>query len=244
MNSLYSIFISILSFLLVMLISFVLDNTVFTEPKKSEDKLLTFIKLLIEISIICIVTFLIISNINEISGDIGLENQNQLLIPTIIIWILVINYYFKNKIFGKFDILFNSLYNNNLSINNSNYSIGNIKGGYQSNRDNARAQSASTINSNNRSVNNNYNNNNNSNINNNYNNNNNSNINNNSNNNNNNSQNNNSNKNILKNNNKIFNMYHNKEWYKNMFNIRNYYPEEKLKNNNKFEYIEINNLNN
>ena len=230
MNTFYSIFISTMAFFLVVMISFILDNMLFTDPNPSEDKLLTIIKLFIEISIICIITFLILSNIKEIAIKYNITDSNNLLFPIIIAWIIVINYYFKNKIFGKFNILFNDFVNipNNINVNKNqiNYSTNTTyRKNDDSNNSNIPENIVNQSNSNNIL---------------------NSNIINKPN------KNQNKDKKVINsrniNDNQIFKKHHNKDWYKSNFDITNYYPELLKQDNNirsgKYEYVEVNNLKN
>ena len=245
MNTFYSIFISIMAFFLVVMISYTLDNMVFTDPNPSEDKLLTVIKLFIEVSMICIITFLILSNVKEISMKYNIQDSNNLLIPIIIAWIIVINYYFKNKLFGKFNILFkdlvhlpNSTINTNKTFqnkleysNNSTYSNDNNNSNNSDNRNNSNnVNNVNTPPNNYKDKLNNYNSNT-------------------SDTNNSSSGNSNNSNNIsIKNNKNIFTRHHNKGWFKSNFDITDYYPELMKQNNNirsgKYEYVEVNNLKN
>ena len=119
MESLNIILISLLSFVCVLLVSAILDSLFFSEPNKREDTLLVVIKLIIEISIICLITYLIILNVDDITKLLNLSNNNLVLIPITIVWVLSINYYFKNKIFGKLDILFNKFFSRFFKKSNS-----------------------------------------------------------------------------------------------------------------------------
>ena len=110
MESLNIILISLLSFICVLLVSAIMDSLFFSEPNKREDVLLIVIKLIIEISIICLITYLIILNVDDLTKLLNISDNNLVLIPITIVWVLSINYYFKNKIFGKLDILFKNFF--------------------------------------------------------------------------------------------------------------------------------------
>ena len=197
-------------------------------------------------------------------------DKNAILLPTIIVWILVVNYFFRNKLFGKFSILVNDIKINFDNISRSDLSIKknllktqnlNIinyissKNKNLSTKNNLQKDSSKINNSNNYDIlseekistk---------------------SNISNSisgqfcknnpnsfecSNNINSNIQNNSNNiinyENIKENNSHIFSKFHNKDWLNMHLNMSNFYPELLSQNNNisdgKYEYVEINNLKN
>ena len=272
MNEYNSIFIAIITFFMVIVISYLMDVVLFTKPNKNEDRILIILKILVEISIICIFSYLLLSNISELTVNYNLD-KNAIVLPNIIAWILVVNYFFKNKLFGKFSILlddikvnFNNISKSELSIKKNllgkqNLNLININKKqtnpkkklnisdeevYDLNNSNNSIDNSdnnSTINSNNNLINNSNNNSTN-------------NSNNNSiNNSNNNSTNNSTNidnivpsENINENNKNIFSKFHNKDWFKMNLRMNNFYPELLNQNNNisdgKYEYVEINNLKN
>lgn len=110
METLNIILITLVSFICVLFVSAILDAMFFSEPKKEEDIMLVVMKLILEITIICIVTYLIILNIDDLTKLLNVNDKNKVLIPLVIVWILSINYYFKNKIFKKIDLIYKKMF--------------------------------------------------------------------------------------------------------------------------------------